>query len=144
MSRSTLKKNSLRLEIKKRRGRLTIKGKFIAEAKFSDPKHNQLYIELIKKRDSKAIYDLLTDTNVEEKLLKRLKNKATVYGQEVDPLDLKLEETKLQKIDVDLVVKLYKDYVIPLTKEVEVDYLLNRLLPMEGDSHVHGLMADQP
>ncbi len=81
---------------------------------------------------------------MEEKLLKRLKNKATVYGQEVDPLDLKLEETKLQKIDVDLVVKLYKDYVIPLTKEVEVDYLLNRLLPMEGDSHVHGLMADQP
>jgi len=93
-----------------------------------------LYIELIKKRDSHAIYDLLTDKVVEEKLLKRLKNKAVVYGQDISfdsgPLhDLNLDQTKVQKIDVDLVVKLYEQFVIPLTKEVEVDYLLNRLLP---------------
>jgi len=35
--------------------------------------------------------------------------------------------TTSSKIDVDGVVDLYESYIIPLTKEVEVDYLLNRL-----------------
>jgi chorismate mutase len=33
------------------------------------------------------------------------------------------------KINVDAVVTIYKDFVIPLTKEVEVEYLMQRLEP---------------
>ncbi|KAJ1966674.1 chorismate mutase aro7, partial [Dimargaris verticillata] len=50
-------------------------GKFIAEAKFQDPKYHDEYVRLIKARDADAIMDLLTNREVEAKLLKRLRRK---------------------------------------------------------------------
>ncbi|CAG8692592.1 17560_t:CDS:2 [Racocetra fulgida] len=105
-------------------------GKFVAEAKFRDPKNKSTYKEYIKSRDRKAIEELLTNKDVEAKLLKRLKRKALIYGQDItDDFKLDPEHTsKHLKIDVDLVVQMYEKFVIPLTKEVEVDYLLERPL----------------
>ncbi|ORX90023.1 chorismate mutase [Basidiobolus meristosporus CBS 931.73] len=100
-------------------------GKFIAEAKFNDPELHDQYVQLIKARDSQGIYDLLTNLAVEEKLLKRLRHKASIYGQDIST-DGAIPD-KVSKIAVDAVIDLYKDYVIPLTKEVEVEYLLMRL-----------------
>ncbi|RIB09189.1 chorismate mutase [Gigaspora rosea] len=101
-------------------------GKFVAEAKFRDPKDQPKYIEYIKARDSKAIEELLTNKKVEEDLLKRLKRKALIYGQDITEAgDFTLDANL--KINVDLVVELYEKWVIPLTKEVEVAYLLERL-----------------
>ncbi|CAG8495130.1 6059_t:CDS:2 [Dentiscutata heterogama] len=104
---------------------------FVAEAKFRDPELQPKYIEYIKSRDSKAIEELLTNKKVEEALLKRLKRKALIYGQDITEAgDFKLDAehpSKYLKINVDLVVELYEKWVIPLTKEVEVSYLLERL-----------------
>ncbi|PVU98101.1 hypothetical protein BB561_000114 [Smittium simulii] len=105
-------------------------GKFVAEAKFCDPKYHDLYVQLIKNKDRDAIMKLLTNEQVELKLLERLKKKTLIYGQDLDnPTQACAcdESAAGVKIDSDLVVKLYKDYVIPLTKEVEVLYLLNRI-----------------
>ncbi|KAI9337273.1 chorismate mutase [Obelidium mucronatum] len=129
-------------------------GKFVAEAKFQDPKTQQEYIRLIKAKDRDGIEALLTNRAVEERLLKRLRLKAFIFGQEIDetitgtdlaaamdeaswrapgtpltekPATLLSEKKKIRKIDPDLVVSIYEQFVIPLTKDVEVEYLLGRL-----------------
>src|SRR4051794_25664351 len=104
-----------------------LKGKFVAEAKFCDPELQPKYIEYIKNRDVKVIEALLTNRNVEEALLKRLRHKALIYGQDISEHEDNLNVTKQLKIKVDVVVELYEKWVIPLTKEVEIEYLLTRL-----------------
>ncbi|GAV53398.1 hypothetical protein ZYGR_0AI06820 [Zygosaccharomyces rouxii] len=94
-------------------------GKFVAEAKFQDDK--SLYTDLIKRKDVDGIMQHITNSAVEEKILQRLIRKAEVYG--VDPINNQSEK----RITPEYLVKIYKDFVIPLTKEVEVDYLLRRL-----------------
>ncbi|KAI7862979.1 chorismate mutase [Spinellus fusiger] len=97
-------------------------GKFIAESKFrSSPEE---YIRLALANDREGIYELLTNKKVEEKLLQRLRQKAIVYGQTVDQ-EQEGQSTHL-RVPVELVVELYERWVIPLTKEVEVDYLVER------------------
>ncbi|KAJ3387381.1 chorismate mutase aro7 [Entophlyctis sp. JEL0112] len=118
-------------------------GKFVAEAKFQDPSTREEYVRLIKLKDRAGINALLTNLSVEERLLKRLRLKALIFGQEInegltgtDLAGAMNEETwrnsgdgkkRVRKIDPELVVKIYEQYVIPLTKEVEVDYLIGRL-----------------
>lgn len=94
-------------------------GKFVAEAKFQADK--QLYIKLIQAKDVKGIMDNITNSAVEEKILLRLTTKAEVYG--VDPTNKEGE----RRITPEYLVKIYKEMVIPITKEVEVEYLLRRL-----------------
>lgn len=94
-------------------------GKFVAESKFRAER--ELFTGLIEKRDAAAIGDLITKPAVEKKVLERLRLKAKTYGTEPGTA------VAQGKIDVDAVVAMYKDVVIPLTKEVEVDYLLQRL-----------------
>ncbi|CCC67665.1 hypothetical protein NCAS_0A11070 [Naumovozyma castellii] len=94
-------------------------GKFVAEAKFQSAK--ELYIELIKNKDVEGIMKHITNSAVEEKILERLTKKAEVYG--VDPTNKEGE----RRITPEYLVKIYKEIVIPITKEVEVEYLLRRL-----------------
>lgn len=104
-------------------------GKFVAEAKFR--KETERFVQLIKNEDRVGIDEAITDAKVEKMVLERLGLKAKTYG--TDPsqaanagaVDGKGE--RLEKIDVDAVVRMYKDVVIPLTKEVEVEYLMQRL-----------------
>lgn len=79
-----------------------------------------------------ALEALITKPEVEARLLVRLANKARVYGCEMDAdghvVPVPPHESGLRgKIDIDEVVALYRDHVIPLTKDVEVDYLVHRL-----------------
>lgn len=67
---------------------------------------------------------LLTFEAVEEAVKKRVEKKAMVFGQEVT---LNNTSEGKPKIDPSLVSRLYGEWVMPLTKEVEVDYLLRRL-----------------
>jgi len=60
---------------------------------------------------------------VEKKVLERLRLKARTYG--TDPSE---GQESPGKINVVAVVAMYRDYVIPITKEVEVEYLMQRLL----------------
>ncbi|KAF9869562.1 chorismate mutase [Colletotrichum karsti] len=101
-------------------------GKFVAESKFqSDP---EKYTKLIKAEDRDGIADAITNAAVEKKVLERLRLKCLTYG--TDP-SIGAGPENQAKIDADHVVALYKDFVIPLTKEVEVEYLMQRLEPVE-------------
>lgn len=68
---------------------------------------------------------LLTFESVEEMVKKRVAKKTMLFGQEVS-LDDNYHEKKL-KINPVIVSRLYEEWVMPLTKLVEVEYLLRRL-----------------
>lgn len=93
-------------------------GKFVAESKFQTERER--FVGLIRKEDRTGIDDAITNTAIEAKVLERLRLKAKTYG--TDP-----GVDGLAKIDVDAVVTMYKEIVIPLTKVVEVEYLMQRL-----------------
>nr|KAJ3418930.1 Chorismate mutase 1-like protein [Polyrhizophydium stewartii] len=107
-------------------------GKFVAEAKFNDPKEHDEYVRLIRAGDRDGIMELLTNRAVEERLLRRLKQKALVYGQEIDDAGMPVSSPTTRsapdlRIPQDMVANMYERFVIPLTKEVEVEYLMQRL-----------------
>ncbi|KAF2645940.1 chorismate mutase [Massarina eburnea CBS 473.64] len=101
-------------------------GKFVAEAKFL--KETERFVKLIKAEDRKGIDVAITDAKVEKKVLERLRLKAKTYG--TDP---EIGSNSDAKVNADAVVAMYKDWVIPLTKEVEVEYLMQRLKGTEWE-----------
>ncbi|KAF9579607.1 Chorismate mutase 1-like protein, partial [Lunasporangiospora selenospora] len=89
------------------------------------------YIQLIQAGDRDGIMNLLTNKTVEDALLRRLRQKAQIYGRDITETGAAVITNpgngKGQKISPDVVVDMYEQFVIPLTKEVEVDYLMKRL-----------------
>ncbi|GFH47615.1 chorismate mutase [Chaetoceros tenuissimus] len=130
-------------------------GKFVAESKYqSDPEG---YQKLVDDGDAEGVMELLTNSAVEARVLRRAKIKAATYGRE--PLMTQLPEQKaaecggdvsfvaaaaasavatamesleensdkLQgKIDPAIIETIYRDFIIPLTKDIEVAYLFLR------------------
>ena len=76
---------------------------------------------MIKSGDAIGIIQLLTNTDVERKVLRRAYVKASTYGQDISG------EKQGYKVDPMLIADIYRDMIIPLTKDVEVRYLFNRL-----------------
>ena len=99
---------------------------FVSESKFLAAPHDFIPHILSQPPNREALAGLITKPEVEAKLLVRLENKARAFGAEMDA-DGRVVETGKSKIDVGVIVGMYRDYVIPLTKEVEVDYLIHRL-----------------
>ncbi|OAL45276.1 chorismate mutase [Pyrenochaeta sp. DS3sAY3a] len=95
-------------------------GKFVAEAKFQ--KETERFVTLIKAEDRQGIDEAITNAAVEQKVLERLRLKAKTYGTDPDS-----GSNGSSKVNADAVVAMYKDWVIPLTKVVEVEYLMQRL-----------------
>ncbi|KKY27471.1 putative chorismate mutase [Phaeomoniella chlamydospora] len=95
-------------------------GKFVAESKFQ--KETEKFVNLIKTEDRAGIDEAITDAKVEKKVLERLRLKAKTYG--TDP---SAGDEASEKINADAVVDMYASIVIPLTKVVEVEYLMQRL-----------------
>ncbi|KAH1161756.1 hypothetical protein AAZX31_01G051700 [Glycine max] len=100
-------------------------GKFVAEAKFQDAPSE--YVAAIEAKDRKLLLDLLTYETVEELVKKRVEIKARQYGQVVKIGETGDIATPVYKIKPSLIANLYGDWVMPLTKEVQVEYLLRRL-----------------
>ena len=100
-------------------------GKFVAEVKYQAEKDK--ITPLIKRRDWKGLEDAITNETVERQVLQRLATKARTYGRDPGAGAETLKSKEADKVDVDAVVGIYRDIVIPLTKEVEVEYLLARL-----------------
>jgi chorismate mutase len=127
-------------------------GKFVAESKYrSDPR---AYQRLVDAGDADGVMELLTNAVVEEKVLRRARLKAATYGiepllSEMPPIEGRnramaivaaaaasavvaaleaLEEgnEKLGKIDPVAIESVYRDIIIPLTKDIEVAYLFRR------------------
>ncbi|KAI0050410.1 chorismate mutase [Auriscalpium vulgare] len=100
-------------------------GKFVSESKFiADP---AAFIPHIQSRNTDALAALITKPEVEQRLLQRLRKKATLYAQDFASDGEPLKDGSKGKLDVDSVVELYEHYIIPLTRDVEVEYLLQRL-----------------
>ncbi|CAK8569945.1 unnamed protein product [Lathyrus sativus] len=99
-------------------------GKFVAEVKFRESPQD--YEPLIRAKNREGLMKLLTFKSVEEMVKKRVEKKATLFGQEIS-LDSNDDSKEKQKLDPSVASKLYEKWVIPLTKEVQVDYLLRRL-----------------
>ncbi|XP_022938990.1 chorismate mutase 1, chloroplastic-like [Cucurbita moschata] len=100
-------------------------GKFVAEAKFRESP--DAYEAAIRKQDKEKLMEMLTFPIVEEAVKRRVETKAKTFGQEVP---VNIEETHaapVYKIEPSLVAELYGEWIMPLTKEVQVQYLLRRL-----------------
>ncbi|KAF7288508.1 Chorismate mutase [Mycena chlorophos] len=110
-------------------------GKFVSESKFQD--NPGAFIPHILTPNREALEALITKPEVERKLLVRLRKKAETYAQDFGPDgDYKRDaegNVEAIKIDVDGVVDLYESFIIPLTKEIEVDYLLQRLRGLSNE-----------
>ncbi|CAH8384962.1 unnamed protein product [Eruca vesicaria subsp. sativa] len=106
-------------------------GKFVAEAKFQASP--EAYESAIKAQDKGALMGMLTFSTVEEAVKKRVEMKTRTYGQEVKlgmerkEEEEEVDESHVYKISPILVGHLYGDWIMPLTKEVQVEYLLRRL-----------------
>lgn len=124
-------------------------GKFVAESKYrSDPEG---YQKLVEADDADGVMELLTNAAVEEQVLRRAKLKAATYGTEpllsaipanaaddvtamvaaaaasavVAALEIH-SQTRPGKIDPSVIESVYRDIIIPLTKDIEVAYLFRR------------------
>ncbi|MCJ1283307.1 chorismate mutase aro7 [Xylographa opegraphella] len=102
-------------------------GKFVAESKFQT--ETEKFVDLIRRQDRVGIDEAITNAAVEAKVLERLRLKAKTYG--TDP---SIGVEGQEKINVDAVVAMYKEMVIPLTKVVEVEYLMQRLIGTEWEN----------
>ncbi|KAG6493837.1 chorismate mutase 2, cytosolic-like [Zingiber officinale] len=103
-------------------------GRFVSEAKFRDAPNN--YSSAIRAKDRDALMRLLTFEVQEETVKRRVEEKAKVFGQDVtvDNGTSTNESSRPQyKVDPNVVYHLYGNWVIPFTKQVEVEYLLHRL-----------------
>jgi len=95
-------------------------GKYVAEVKYREDPEG--YQKLAESSDLDGIMAKLTNAEVEKRLLRRVFIKASTYGQELDVSDV----DKKYKLEPSRIEELYRDYVVPLTKEVEVQYLIER------------------
>ncbi len=94
-------------------------GKFVAESKYQDDP--TVFAGLIKTKDAEGLMGAITDSSVEDKVLERVFRKATTYGQEFEA------GSEHFKVAPEAVREIYARWIIPLNKQVQVEYLLRRL-----------------
>lgn len=77
-------------------------------------------------QDGQQLMNLLTYHTVESTIKERVEAKGKIFGQDVN---VNGEENcnPTYKIEPSLIADLYGDWIMPLTKEVQVGYLLRRL-----------------
>eukprot|EP00262_Sarcandra_glabra_P004528 TRINITY_DN1560_c0_g3_i3.p1 TRINITY_DN1560_c0_g3~~TRINITY_DN1560_c0_g3_i3.p1 ORF type:complete len:120 (+),score=25.20 TRINITY_DN1560_c0_g3_i3:1-360(+) len=100
-------------------------GKFIAKAAFLASA--DIYEAAIRAQDGSQLMHLLTYEAVEATVKERVEIKTRIYGQEVKVDQEKDGSSPTYKIKPSLVADIYGDWIMPLTKEVQVEYLLRRL-----------------
>ncbi len=94
-------------------------GKYVAECKYQEEAGP--YTELVVSDDRAGILDRLTKPEVEDAVLERVRHKAAAYGR-----DIAEESAGGSDLDPTAIQTMYRDYIIPLTKDVEIDYLMLR------------------
>ncbi|KAG6423965.1 hypothetical protein SASPL_114374 [Salvia splendens] len=102
-------------------------GKFIAEAKFQASP--DVYKAAIRAKDGGQLMDLLTYETVEDTITKRVELKTRKHGQEEVLCECSGEVSiePVYRINPSIVGELYRQWIMPLTKQVQVEYLLRRL-----------------
>ncbi|CAD5167526.1 unnamed protein product [Musa acuminata subsp. malaccensis] len=102
-------------------------GRYVAEAKYREAPQD--YNTAIRAKDRDALMKLLTFESQEDAVKRRVEEKAKVFGQDVT-LGKRVDDSSNvtnYKVDPMVVYRLYGDWVIPMTKMVQVEYLLRRL-----------------
>ncbi|XP_015884037.1 chorismate mutase 2 [Ziziphus jujuba] len=99
-------------------------GNFVAEVKFKDAPED--YEPAIRAQDRDALMKLLTFEAVEKMVVERVGKKTKTFAQEVTLNSTSRNDQKC-KVDPSVVSQLYEKWIMPLTKLVEVEYLLRRL-----------------
>lgn len=90
---------------------------YVGESKYQSDKIK--YRTLIEARDRAGLLVALTRTEVEERILKRVADKVEHIQAEINP------EVR-RRIPSEEIMAFYRNHIIPLTKEGEVRYFLNR------------------
>ena len=93
-------------------------GKLVAESKFRAKP--EVFTKLIQAQDKEGIMRELTDIVVEKQVIERVRTKAARYARPD-------ENATAFKVDPDVIAQLYEEFLIPLNKDVQVAYLLERL-----------------
>lgn len=109
-------------------------GKFVAESKFQEDE--ETYRKLILEGNVAAVVAKLTNQEVERNVLRRAFVKASTYGQDIVSTNPSISQSGTSpspnpnptgyKIEPMLIADIYRDLIIPLTKDVEVRYLYHR------------------
>ena len=93
-------------------------GKFVAESKLqSNP---SLLEAAMRDGDRDELMKLVTDDHVERDVVSRVRKKAELYGE------LDAGDAAALRIDPDTVSDIYRKWIIPLNKRVQVEYLVQR------------------
>ncbi len=109
-------------------------GKFVAESKYkSNPDGFQ---RLVDAGDADGVMELLTNAKVEEQVLTRARLKARTYGREpsmsTGSSDAEScnatddDDEEEGKVDPLIIESIYRQLIIPMTKDIEVAYLFLR------------------
>jgi len=91
-------------------------GMFVAESKFREAPED--FTVPIRKRDEAALLALITDAAVEATVLRRVEGKVRTYCQELTGT------VEQSRVDPRRLAEVYRRWIIPMTKAVEVEYLL--------------------
>jgi chorismate mutase len=105
-------------------------GMFVAEAKFRESPEG--YVAAIQSQDAQALLDTLTFPLQESDVVARVRRKAATFGQDLDSAGQAKDAQ--YKVQPELVAQLYEKWVMPMTKEVQVSYLLRRLDELETET----------
>jgi len=97
-------------------------GLFVAESKFLI--NREAYSEMIRRGDRQGLWDAITHRAVEDRNVQRVTRKAATFSQEVSQDNATGTKFKIQPA---FAGDCFERYMMPLTKEVEVSYLLQRL-----------------
>jgi len=85
------------------------------------------------RQDAAGIMALLTNRAVEDRVVRRVTNKAATYGQDISEelpesmAQLAPQQKDTYKVAPETVGQLYFKWIMPMTKDVQVEYLLRRL-----------------
>jgi chorismate mutase len=122
-------------------------GKFVAESKFQES--GDLYRSLCKAGNARGVNELLTNKAVELKVIERAYTKASTYAQEITSEGAVSGDDSNFKVKPAAISAIYRDFIIPLTKDVEIQYLFQRtgypcpdLSRVHDDEHHDNLLND--
>jgi len=105
-------------------------GLFAAESKFLAEREKAT--ELIRAGDREGLLAFITKPEVEVRNIQRVILKARTFGQDIPAAEAgqlapAVSEGMTYKVDPEYIGAVFRDFLMPLTKEVQVEYLLARL-----------------
>jgi len=93
-------------------------GKFVAESKFREAA--DALLPAMRAQDAGALMAAITDNTVESRVLQRVGTKAQTYTREL------AGTSTSPAVRPETIVDIYRTWIIPMNKQIQVDYLLQR------------------